>query len=115
FARLVLAGLLFGGPIVRSFGDFRRVVSQAATASLTGLANRWRFDEELALEWRRAERVGDSLALILADLDNFKSVNDGYGHPVGDEVLRRIAEILAGNIRHVYIAARYGGEEVAGI
>jgi diguanylate cyclase (GGDEF)-like protein len=113
FALLVLAGLLFGRPILRGIGDFRRVVSQAATDSLTGLANRWRFDEELALEWRRAERVGDSLALILADLDNFKSVNDGYGHPVGDEVLRRIAEILAGNIRHVDLAARYGGEEFA--
>jgi diguanylate cyclase (GGDEF)-like protein len=113
FALLVLAGLLFGGPILRSIGDFRRVVSQAATDSLTGLANRWRFDEELALEWRRAERVGDSLGLILADLDDFKSVNDGYGHPVGDEVLRRIAEILGGNIRQVDLAARYGGEEFA--
>ena len=113
FGLLLLAGLLFGGPILRSLGDFRRVVSQAATDSLTGLANRWRFDEELALEWRRAERVGDSLALILLDLDNFKSVNDGYGHPVGDEVLRQITEILAGNIRHVDLAARYGGEEFA--
>jgi len=113
FGLLLLAGLLFGGPILRSLGDFRRAVSQAATDSLTGLANRWRFDEELALEWRRAERVGDSLALILADLDNFKSVNDGYGHPFGDEVLRQIAEILAGNIRHVDLAARYGGEEFA--
>ncbi|MGZ4308386.1 MAG: diguanylate cyclase [Gaiellaceae bacterium] len=113
FALLVLAGLLFGGPILRGIGDFRRVVSQAATDSLTGLANRWRFDEELALEWRRAERVGDSLALILADLDDFKSVNDSHGHPVGDEVLRRVAEILAGNIRQVDLAARYGGEEFA--
>ncbi|HTS72279.1 MAG TPA: GGDEF domain-containing protein [Gaiellaceae bacterium] len=113
FALLLLAGLLFGGPIVRSLGDFRRVVSQAATDSLTGLANRWSFDEELALEWRRAERVGDSLALILADLDDFKSVNDSYGHPVGDRVLRRIAEILAMNIRQVDLAARYGGEEFA--
>jgi diguanylate cyclase (GGDEF)-like protein len=113
FGLLLLAGLLFGGPILRSLGDFRRVVSQAATDSLTGLANRWRFDEELALEWRRAERVGDSLALILLDLDDFKSVNDTYGHPVGDDVLRRIAEILGTNIRQVDLAARYGGEEFA--
>ena len=113
FGLLLLAGLLFGGPIVRSLGDFRRVVSQAATDSLTGLANRWRFDEELALEWRRAERVGDSLALILLDLDDFKSVNDTYGHPVGDEVLRQIAQILGRNIRQVDLAARYGGEEFA--
>jgi diguanylate cyclase (GGDEF)-like protein len=113
FGLLLLAGLLFGGPILRNLGDFRRVVSQAATDSLTGIANRWRFDEELALEWRRAERVGDSLALILLDLDDFKSVNDTYGHPVGDEVLRRIAEILGTNIRQVDLAARYGGEEFA--
>jgi len=113
FGLLLLAGLLFGGPILRSLGDFRRAVSQAATDSLTGLANRWRFDEELALEWRRAERVGDSLALILLDLDDFKSVNDNYGHPFGDEVLRRIAEILGTNIRQVDLAARYGGEEFA--
>jgi diguanylate cyclase (GGDEF)-like protein len=113
FALLVLAGLLFSGPILRSLGDFRRVVSQAATDSLTGLANRWSFDEELTLEWRRAERVGDSLALILLDLDNFKSVNDTHGHPAGDKVLRRVAETLATSIRQVDLAARYGGEEFA--
>jgi diguanylate cyclase (GGDEF)-like protein len=111
FALLVLVGLLFGGPILRTLGDFRRVASQAATDSLTGLANRWTFDEELALEWRRAERVGDPLALILLDIDDFKSVNDGYGHQAGDEILRRVGQVLAGGVRHVDLAARYGGEE----
>ena len=111
FALLVFVGLLFGGPIVRTLGDFRRVASQAATDSLTGLANRWTFDEELALEWRRAERVGDPLALILLDLDNFKSVNDSYGHQAGDQVLRRVGQVLAGSVRHLDLAARYGGEE----
>jgi diguanylate cyclase (GGDEF)-like protein len=111
FALLVLVGLMFGGPILRTLGDFRRVASQAATDSLTGLANRWTFDEELALEWRRAERVGDPLALILLDLDNFKSVNDTHGHQAGDEVLRRVGQVLAGSVRHVDLAARYGGEE----
>ena len=113
FALLVLVGLLFGGPILRSLGDFRRVASQAKTDSLTGLANRWAFDEELALEWRRAERVGDPLALILADIDNFKGVNDRYGHQVGDQVLRKVGEILLANVRQVDLAARYGGEEFA--
>ena len=84
----MLVGLLFGGPILRSLGDFRRVVSQAATDSLTGLANRWSFDEELALEWRRAHRIGDELSLVLLDLDDFKQVNDTYGHQAGDAVLR---------------------------
>jgi diguanylate cyclase (GGDEF)-like protein len=113
FALLVLVGLLFGGPILRSLGDFRRVASQATTDSLTGLANRWAFDEELALEWRRAERVGDPLALILADIDDFKAVNDRYGHQVGDQVLRKVGEILSSNVRQVDLAARYGGEEFA--
>ncbi len=110
---LLLVGLLFGGPILRTLGDFRRVASQATTDSLTGLANRWTFDEELALEWRRAERVGDPLALILLDVDNFKSINDGHGHQAGDEVLRKVGEVLAASVRQIDLAARYGGEEFA--
>jgi diguanylate cyclase (GGDEF)-like protein len=113
FGLLVLVGLLFGGPILRTLGDFRRVASQATTDSLTGLANRWTFDEELALEWRRAERVGDPLALILLDIDNFKTVNDTHGHQAGDEVLRKVGEVLAASVRQVDLAARYGGEEFA--
>src|SRR4051794_8855897 len=111
FALLVLVGLLFGGPILRGLGDFRRVVSQAATDSLTGLANRWSFDEELALEWRRAHRIGDELSLVLLDLDDFKQVNDTYGHPAGDAVLRAVGELLATGVRQIDLAARYGGEE----
>jgi diguanylate cyclase (GGDEF)-like protein len=111
FGLLVLVGLLFGGPILRTLGDFRRVASQATTDSLTGLANRWTFDEELALEWRRAERVGDPLALILLDIDNFKTINDTHGHQAGDEVLRKVGEVLAASVRQVDLAARYGGEE----
>jgi diguanylate cyclase (GGDEF)-like protein len=113
FALLVLVALLFARPILHTFGDFRRVASQAATDGLTGLANRRSFDDELALEWRRAERVGDSLALVLADLDNFKTVNDRFGHQAGDAVLRRVAVILDSGGRHVDFAARYGGEEFA--
>jgi diguanylate cyclase (GGDEF)-like protein len=111
FGLLLLVGLLFGGPILRTLGDFRRVASQAATDSLTGIANRWTFDEELALEWRRAERVGDPLGLILLDIDDFKSVNDTHGHQAGDEILRRVGQVLSGGVRHVDLVARYGGEE----
>ena len=113
FALLLLVGLLFGRPIVRTLGDFRRIASQAATDSLTGLGNRWTFDEELALEWRRAERVGDPLALILADIDDFKAINDTHGHRGGDEVLRVVGRVLLENVRQVDLAARYGGEEFA--
>ena len=113
FGLLLLVGLLFGGPILRTLGDFRRMASHATTDSLTGLANRWTFDEELALEWRRAERVGDPLALILFDLDDFKAINDTHGHQGGDEVLRKVGEVLAASVRQVDLAARYGGEEFA--
>jgi diguanylate cyclase (GGDEF)-like protein len=113
FALLVLVALAFARPILNALGDFRRVASQAATDSLTGLANRRSFDDELALEWRRADRIGDSLALVLVDLDNFKNINDGHGHQAGDAVLRRIAAILDSGARQVDLAARYGGEEFA--
>lgn len=113
FSLLVLIAFLFAGPILRVLGDFRRVASQASTDSLTGLANRRALDEELALEWRRADRVGDSLAFVLLDLDDFKSVNDSHGHQAGDGVLRAVGEILAHGVRQVDLAGRYGGEEFA--
>jgi diguanylate cyclase (GGDEF)-like protein len=113
FALLVLVAFLFAGPILRVLGDFRRVASQATTDSLTGLANRRTLDEELALEWRRAERTGDALAFVLLDLDDFKQVNDSRGHQAGDAVLGRVGEILGGGVRQVDLAGRYGGEEFA--
>jgi diguanylate cyclase (GGDEF)-like protein len=113
FALLVLVALLFAGPILRLLGEFRRVATQASTDSLTGLANRRMFDEELTLEWRRAHRVGDSLALVLLDLDDFKRVNDAHGHQAGDAVLRAVGRILGAGDRQVDLAGRYGGEEFA--
>jgi diguanylate cyclase (GGDEF)-like protein len=113
FALLVLVALAFARPILNTLGDFRRVASQAATDGLTGLANRRSFDDELALEWRRAERVEDSLALLLIDLDDFKRINDQFGHQAGDAVLRRVAAILDSGARQVDLTARYGGEEFA--
>jgi diguanylate cyclase (GGDEF)-like protein len=112
-AMLILVGLLFARPILGALGDFRRLASQAATDALTGLANRRSFDEELALEWRRADRIGTGLALILADIDNFKRINDTYGHQTGDTVIAKIGEVLAGRVRQIDFAARYGGEEFA--
>jgi diguanylate cyclase (GGDEF)-like protein len=113
FALLIIVAFLFAGPVLRVLGDFRRVASQAAVDSLTGLANRRTLDEELALEWRRAHRVGGSLAFVLLDLDDFKAVNDGHGHPTGDAVLRAVGEILGAGVRQVDLAGRYGGEEFA--
>jgi diguanylate cyclase (GGDEF)-like protein len=91
----------------------RTVEQQAITDHLTGLANRRRFSESLGLEVSRAERFDGSLALVLADLDDFKRVNDLYGHQVGDDVLRRFADIMRESVREFDLAVRYGGEEFA--
>jgi diguanylate cyclase (GGDEF)-like protein len=91
----------------------RAVEQQAITDHLTGLANRRRFSESLALEVSRAERFSGTLALVLADLDNFKHVNDLYGHHVGDDVLRRFAGLMLDSVREFDLAVRHGGEEFA--
>ena len=91
----------------------RLVARQASTDGLTELANRREFEDSLANEISRAERFGGSLALILADLDNFKQVNDRFGHQTGDEVLRAFADIVRETVRDIDVAARYGGEEFA--
>ena len=91
----------------------RTVEQQAITDDLTGLANRRRFDESLGLEVSRAERFEGSLALVLADLDDFKRVNDLYGHQIGDDVLRRFADLMRESVREFDLAVRHGGEEFA--
>jgi diguanylate cyclase (GGDEF)-like protein len=91
----------------------RLVERQASTDGLTELANRRQFEEALAGEISRAERFGGTLALILADLDDFKQVNDRYGHQAGDDVLREFSEVLRETVRDIDVAARYGGEEFA--
>lgn len=81
---------------------------------LTGIANRRSFDEALDFAWRRHERFGEPLALLLADVDAFKAFNDNYGHQIGDDALRRVAaRIEACARREGDLAARYGGEEFA--
>jgi len=91
----------------------RLVERQANTDGLTELPNRRHFEEALESEISRAERFGGSLALILADLDDFKQVNDHYGHQAGDEVLQTFADILRTTVREIDLPARYGGEEFA--
>jgi diguanylate cyclase (GGDEF)-like protein len=85
----------------------------ATTDPLTNLSNHRSFRDSLALEIARASRLGYALGLLMIDVDNFKRVNDTFGHPVGDEVLRSIAEVLRSNLRQTDVAARYGGEEFA--
>lgn len=87
------------------------VERQALVDELTGLANRRRSEEALATEIARAERFGTPLSLVLADLDDFKAVNDVHGHPAGDEVLRRFTAVLRAMSRETDLAGRWGGEE----
>jgi diguanylate cyclase (GGDEF)-like protein len=80
--------------------------------SLTGVQNRRAFDAAIEDEWRRALRLGTPLSLMFLDLDFFKGYNDRYGHPAGDECLRRVAQLLEGSLQRVAdLVARYGGEE----
>jgi diguanylate cyclase (GGDEF)-like protein len=89
----------------------RIVERQALVDDVTGLANRRRAEEALAAELSRAERFESPVALVLADLDDFKAVNDRHGHQAGDVVLRAVADVLAEGVREVDLAARWGGEE----
>ncbi|MFK7777870.1 MAG: GGDEF domain-containing protein [Gimesia sp.] len=94
------------------------IEKQAKQDGLTGLVNRRSFDELIEREFNRAQNTQMPCSLILIDLDHFKSVNDTYGHQAGDEVLRRVADILKERINEIrssdsVIAARYGGEELA--
>ncbi len=90
-----------------------RFEREAVTDGLTELANRRQFEESLADEVGRVERFGGSLGLIVADLDDFKQVNDRYGHVAGDDVLRAFADVLRESVREIDLVARYGGEEFA--
>jgi diguanylate cyclase (GGDEF)-like protein len=87
------------------------VERQAALDGLTGLANRRQSEDALAAELARAERLGGSVTMVLADLDSFKGVNDRYGHPAGDAVLREFAQVLRNSVREIDTAGRWGGEE----
>lgn len=83
------------------------------TDGLTGLLNRKTWEAELQSEYSRFKRHNHKTSLLMFDIDHFKKVNDGYGHPAGDEVIRQTARILKENLRNIDIAGRYGGEEFA--
>ncbi len=110
--------------LARRFGDAaalalaqaelrERLEQEARTDGLTGLANRRSFDERLASELQRSSRTLEPVGLVMIDIDDFKQVNDRYGHGVGDQALIKLARTLEGSIRRVDLACRLGGEEFA--
>lgn len=92
----------------------QELIRISSSDGLTGVANRRYFDEALSIEWRRARRHSNSMALLMCDVDYFKLYNDTYGHQAGDECLRKIAAALSRHTeRPSDTVARYGGEEFA--
>ena len=92
----------------RLFAEVQRL---AVTDPVTGLFNRHKLNEFLDLEVERARRYGRPLSLIMLDLDDMKKINDTFGHPVGDEALRRVAQAIRSQVRRVDLPTRYGGDE----
>lgn len=96
------------------FAEQELVRRLSGTDPLTDLANRRRWEQHLGLEWERCARERRPLSLLLVDVDDFKAVNDRYGHPGGDEVLQQVAALLAAQARRPGdLAARLGGDEFA--
>jgi diguanylate cyclase (GGDEF)-like protein len=99
------------GVAIESMRARNRMREMASSDGLTGLLNHRRITELLRDEMRRAERYNRPLSVLMVDLDSFKSINDDYGHPVGDQLLRSVAQLLRGAVRTVDSVGRYGGEE----
>jgi diguanylate cyclase (GGDEF)-like protein len=113
---LALAGGLatrLARPIAQVVGEVAHLSKQVQTDALTGLANRRGLADRLERELARALETGTSVSLVIADIDDFKLINDGYGHQTGDNIIRAAGAALAGSVRELDLAARYGGEEFA--
>jgi diguanylate cyclase (GGDEF)-like protein len=93
--------------------SFQRLQHQATTDSITGLFNRGYLDSRLLEEVERAQREHTELAVLIADIDDFKSINDRFGHPMGDAVLKDVGAIIRSSVRMFDVCARFGGDEFA--
>jgi two-component system, cell cycle response regulator len=101
------------GLVLRNASLIQQIRRMADTDALTGLANRRMFERALAQEISRAQRHGETVTLMMMDIDHFKKLNDAHGHQIGDDVLRSTGVTLNEKSRPFDIAARYGGEEFA--
>ncbi|HKI91308.1 MAG TPA: GGDEF domain-containing protein, partial [Gaiellaceae bacterium] len=100
-------------PVLGPLAQLAREARSSATDHLTQLPNRRAFAEVGAAELARARRSQRPLAIAIVDVDDFKHINDTYGHAVGDHVLRGVADVLRAEFREIDVAARHGGEEFA--
>jgi len=109
------AGWLVGHAVIAlsNARQHRTVEQQALVDSLTGLANRRLCGAALEKELARAQRFKEPLTFVLADIDDFKLINDRWGHPTGDEVLKAFADRMRESVREIDLAGRWGGEEFA--
>jgi diguanylate cyclase (GGDEF)-like protein len=110
----LLLGIIhvFSSRLVRKVSEANRKIEEMAiTDALTGIFNRRHIMERFAEEFERARRVKGQLSCIMADIDNFKSINDTYGHLIGDRVLEKISAVMSGSLRTYDILGRFGGEE----
>ena len=118
FLLVIVAVAMFMGigslcHIMRQSRQIETHMAEAHTDALTGLANRRTFDMEVSRRLAQRQSLGTPICLLIIDIDNFKSFNDRYGHPLGDAVLRRVSDVLLATARHTDIVARLGGDEFA--
>jgi len=110
--RMTATSLASHAAIALENARLHRIVElQALVDGLTGISNRRQCEEALTSEISRADRLGTPLTLVLADLDDFKAINDLHGHATGDDVLREFAAVLRATVRDSDLAGRWGGEE----
>jgi diguanylate cyclase (GGDEF)-like protein len=122
---LIVPALLFLGAVLllfigtlaletaTEFTRFSRFERESIMDHLTGVYNRRYLDKRIASEATRSRRYNVPLSMMMIDIDHFKAVNDRYGHQIGDQVLKRLGELLIKKVRVIDIVARYGGEEIA--
>ncbi len=98
-------------PLIEYVGRYERAKEMSYTDGLTGVYNHRYFHKRLTEELQRAARYGRSLTLLILDVDDLKIINDNYGHPAGDILLRSLANILSDSVRSIDLISRYGGDE----
>jgi diguanylate cyclase (GGDEF)-like protein len=111
--RLVKAIAVQGASALEAASLYEKTQQLAATDALTGLANRRSFLERFASELAGARRTGRVLSIVLVDVNDFKVINDTYGHNVGDDAIVRLSSLLGENVRASDLAGRFGGDEFA--